>query len=100
VRRISSVFFLSATFLNSGIPTVVATLLNYTVEEMVFIASNIQSRWKQGDVDHFDVVETFLGDLLSGDRSNSTTLFVGEDLLSRLNIITTVKGNWFGLMLL
>jgi hypothetical protein len=81
---------------SAGCLGVVATLSNYTMEEMYYIASNIQSRWKRGDVDHFDVVETFLDDLLFGDRSNSS-LFGDEDLLSRLNIITTVKGNWFGL---
>jgi hypothetical protein len=78
---------------SAGCLGVVATLLNYTMEEMVFIASKAQSRWKQGDVDRFDVVETFLDDLLFGDRSNSTLC----NLLSRLNIITTVKGKWLRL---
>jgi hypothetical protein len=81
---------------SAGCLGVVATLSNYTMEEMYGIAYDVQSRWKQGDVDHFDVVETFLDDLLFGDRSHSS-LFVGEAKLSRLNIITTVKGNWFGL---
>jgi hypothetical protein len=81
---------------SAGCLGVVATLSNYTMEEMYSIAHNIQNRWKQGDVGHFDVVETFLDDLLFGDRSNSS-VFVDEDQLARLNIITTVKGSWFGL---
>jgi hypothetical protein len=66
------------------------------MEEMYDIAYDIQNRWKQGSVAHFNVVETFLDDLLFGNRSNSSVL-LDEDLLSRLNIITTVKGSWFGL---
>lgn len=81
---------------SAGCLGVVARLSNYTMEEMYGIAYDVQNRWKKGDVNHFDVVETFLDDLLFGDRSNSS-LFVDEELLSRLNIITTVKGNWFGL---
>ena len=81
---------------SAGCLGVVATLSNYTMEEMYGIAYDIQNRWKQGDVGHFNVVEAFLDDLLFGDRSNSS-VFVREDLLARLNIITTVKGNWFGL---
>jgi hypothetical protein len=81
---------------SAGCLGVVATLSNYTMEEMYGIAYDVQNRWKQGDVGHFNVVETFLDDLLFGDRSNSS-IFVNEDTLSRLNIITTVKGNWFGL---
>jgi hypothetical protein len=81
---------------SAGCLGVVATLSNYTMEEMYSIAYGVQSRWKQGSVGHFNVVETFLDDLLFGDRSNSS-IFVDEDVLSRLNIITTVKGNWFGL---
>jgi hypothetical protein len=81
---------------SAGCLGVIATLSKLTMEEMYDIAYDVQLRWKQGDVDHFDVVETFLDTLLFGKRSNSS-LFGGEDILSRLNIITTVKGNWFGL---
>jgi hypothetical protein len=81
---------------SAGCLGVVATLSNYTMEEMYGIAYDIQNRWKQGSVAHFNVVESFLDDLLFGDGSNSS-IFVREDLLARLNIITTVKGNWFGL---
>jgi hypothetical protein len=81
---------------SAGCLGVVATLSNYTMEDMYGIAYDIQNRWKQGSVAHFNVVETFLDDLLFGDRSNSS-VFVREDVLARLNIITTVKSNWFGL---
>jgi hypothetical protein len=82
---------------SAGCLGVVATTLNYTMEETYDMALDIQNRWKRGEVDHFDVVKTFLDDLLFGDRSISP-LFGGESYLaSRLNIITTVKGKWGGL---
>jgi hypothetical protein len=63
------------------------------MEEMYGIASNVQYRWKQGSVAHFDVVESF-----SGRFSESIKFFrfVHEDPLASAEH-NIVKGYWFGL---
>lgn len=92
---------------SSGCLALVAALSRYTMEEMWNIAYNVQKQWKQGQISRYDVVATFVDDLLYGpDRSlptgNLTAISESQALrlrpldLSSLKIITTVNDGWFG----
>jgi hypothetical protein len=95
---------------SAGCLGVVATMLNHSMEDMYDIAHNVQKRWRTGDLDHYQVVEAFLDKVLFGlaspvENVHNASLLVTKngqflddaDLLSRLNIITTVRGEWGGL---
>ena len=88
---------------SAGCLGVVATLSNYTMEEMLDIALDAQTRWKTGEISRYDVVGSFIHDLLYGRVSNSDKghahATVGDNsfLLSRLNIMTSVRRGWGGL---
>jgi hypothetical protein len=94
---------------SSGCLALVAALSRYTMEEMWNIAYNVQTQWKQGQISRYDVVATFVDDLLYGpDRSftsstkNLTVSLESPSLrlrpldLSSLKVITTVNDGWFG----
>jgi len=92
---------------SSGCLGVVATLGNYSMEEMYSIARDKQLRWQRGELDRYDVVEAFIDDLLLDPRRRSsgassenhdawgTAAMNNPVLLSKLNIITSEWG-WFG----
>jgi hypothetical protein len=86
---------------SAGCLGVVASLSNYTMEQMWDMAHNVQMRWKRGEISRYQVVEAFLDDLLYqptllGERNQSRPILATESL-QLLNIITTVKNGWFGL---
>jgi hypothetical protein len=94
---------------SSGCLGVVAALSRYNMEDMWNIAHNIQLQWKSGSLDRYDVVTTFVDDLLFGRqkqpltpesrllRRNDTvgTMRLRPSDLSSLNIITSVKDGWW-----
>jgi len=75
---------------SAGCLGVVATLSNYTVEEMSEMAFHVQQQWKDGHVDRYGVVSLFLNGLLK-ERPIAT------ENLSRIHIITSVRQGLFGL---
>ena len=92
---------------SSGCLGVVAALSRYSMEDMWNIAYNIQLEWKSGQLDRYDVVTTFVDDLLFGRQHHpksiqpsmlqrNTTLRLTPMDVSSLNIITTVKNGWWG----
>jgi hypothetical protein len=92
---------------SSGCLGVVAALSRYSMEDMWNIAYNIQLQWKSGQLDRYDVVTAFVDDLLFGRqyqestrqsliKFQNATLRLSPSDLSSLNIITTVKGTWWG----
>jgi hypothetical protein len=93
---------------SAGCLAVVSTLLGYDMEEMYAIAGHVQQQWRQKNVDHYDVVETFLQKLLyespSKDSVNTTVVhrrprasLNDPTVLSRLHIVTAQPRRIFGL---
>jgi hypothetical protein len=95
---------------SAGCLAAVSTLSNLTREELSTTAFDIQNQWRSGEIHRHQVVSVFLDSLLYPQKqanmlpSNSTEVEMNmrpplEDpfLLSRLQIITTVKRGWFGL---
>jgi hypothetical protein len=91
---------------SAGCLGVVSMLSNYGVEEVFDMAVNIQNQWKRGEISRFDVVGTFVDNLLYGpsnvchkDDPNNVTFTLSSPLmddprlLSRLNIITTARSD-------
>lgn len=67
----------------------VAVWSNYSMEDMWDLAYSVQNRWKSGEISRYQVVASFVDDLLYG------AILDPKDL-ERLNILTTVKDGWFG----
>jgi hypothetical protein len=93
---------------SAGCLAVVSTLLSYDMEEMYAIAGHVQQQWRQKNVDHYDVVETFLQKLLyeSPNKDSVNTTLVHRRpraslsdpaVLSRLHIVTAQPRRIFGL---
>jgi hypothetical protein len=94
---------------SAGCLAAVSALSNLTREEVSTTAFDIQSQWRSGAIRRHDVVSVFLDSLLYPQKqanmlANATEVETNmrpplEDLflLSRLQIITTVKRGWFGL---
>ena len=88
---------------SAGCLAVAATLGNYSMEQMYSNARSVQRLWLSCDVHRHDVVSTFLNSLIldgsvENDYNESTTTDWNDPaLLSKMNIITTVKNQPFGL---
>jgi hypothetical protein len=84
---------------SAGCLGVVASLSNYTMEQMWDMAHNVQMKWKRGEISRYQVVEAFLDDLLYQPTlpGNRSLPILDTESLALLNIITTVKNGWFGL---
>jgi len=88
---------------SSGCLGVVATIMNRTMDQVVDLAVETQSLWRQGKIGRFDVVEYFVDELLDlnsndvlndKDTLGNGTAFHDGDLLtketlSRIHVITT-----------
>ena len=83
---------------SAGCLAVVATLAEKNMEEMLDIALDIQTRWREGNLHRFDVVEAFVDDLLFGvgSKGSNDTVLADSKVLDRINIITTAPGQFFG----
>jgi len=84
---------------SAGCLGVVASLRNFTVDETLNIALNIQERWKTGQIERHDVVGEFVDTLVNTTLSTMSNLLSVEEskVLERMHIITTVKDKWFGM---
>jgi hypothetical protein len=83
---------------SAGCLGVVATLGNYSMEEMYDIAKDAQVQWQNGKIHRHDVVGHFLDALLfsnSSDRGSAHELH--RRLLSKIHIITSIKNGRFGM---
>lgn len=87
---------------SAGCLGVVATLAGKSMHEMSDLAFGVQRRWKEGTLDRYDVVPSFVDGLLfdaagvEGQKrdimSNATAPVMADaDLLSKINVITTIK---------
>jgi hypothetical protein len=83
---------------SAGCLGVVASLRNFTVDEMLDLAEGIQGKWKRSQIGRYDVVGEFVDSLVNASSSVYSTLQSIEDpnILSRLHIITSVKDKWMG----
>jgi hypothetical protein len=85
---------------SSGCLALVAALSRYSMEEMWNIAYNVQNQWKQGRISRYDVVESFVDDLLYGtarnvsDSSEPASSRLRPLDLSSLKVITTKNDGW------
>jgi hypothetical protein len=77
----------------------VASLRNFTLDETLDIALNIQSRWKSGEIKRHDVVGEFVDTLVNTTSSTKSSLLSLQDshVLERMHVITTVKESLFGI---
>jgi|NOAtaT_6_FD_contig_81_74274_length_1114_multi_3_in_0_out_0_1 hypothetical protein len=76
---------------SAGCLGVVATLIsNYTAEEVTDLAFQIQKQWSNGELSRYDLTEAFVNKLLPPHYDES---FSSTDLLSKVNIITTVSSS-------
>lgn len=84
---------------SAGCLGVVASLRNFTVEETLGIALNIQERWKTGQIKRHDVVGEFVDTLVDTESSTMSNLLSVEEskVLDRMHIITSTKEKWFGM---
>ena len=88
---------------SAGCLGVVATLAGKSMHEMSDLAFGVQRRWKEGQLDRYDVVPHFVDGLLfnsadtadeqGSDAMRNVTAPVMSDanLLSKINVITTIK---------
>jgi hypothetical protein len=76
---------------------VFAYLGNFTMQEMADLAFGVQEKWKTEEIDRYGLVEDFLDGLLSDDSRHDQALATDAELLSRINVITTVRRGWAGL---
>jgi len=94
---------------SAGCLAVVATLSNFTMEEVYENARDKQLKWQTGRIDRYDVVEAFLDEFIYDTRTSSegyNVLAAGPltnkvaridpTLLSKLFIITSEWRGWFG----
>ena len=84
---------------SAGCLGVVASLRNFTVDETLDIALNIQERWKSGQIERHDVVGEFVDKLVNTNSSIRSNLRSIEEssVLERMHVITSVKDTWFGM---
>lgn len=85
---------------SAGCLGVVAVLSEYSMEEMWDMAHGVQNRWKSGEISRYEVVPSFVDNLLDYsvkpvDGNHSASLLEPDDF-ARLNILTTVADGWFG----
>ena len=91
---------------SAGCLGVVATIMNHTIDQVLDIAVESQSLWRQGKIGRFDVVEYFVDELLNlnsndvlndNDSIGNGTACHDHDLLtkealSQIHVITTAYG--------
>jgi hypothetical protein len=84
---------------SAGCLGVVASLRNFTVDEMLDLAEGIQGKWTSSEIDRYQVVGEFVDNLVNASSSTYSTLRPIDEpnILSRLHIITSVKDKWIGL---
>ena len=83
---------------SAGCLAAVSTLSNLTHEELSTTAFDIQSQWRSGEIHRHEVVSVFLDSLLYPKKqANMRPPLEDPFLLSRLQIITTMKRGWFRL---
>lgn len=84
---------------SAGCLGVVSSLRNFTVDETLDIALNIQERWKSGQIARHHVVGEFVDSLLNTTSSTKSSLLSVEEssVLERMHVITSVKDKWFGM---
>ena len=72
---------------------------NFTVDETLEIALDIQQRWKTGQIKRHDVVGEFVDALVSTASSTMSNLVSVEEskVLERMHVITSTKNKWFGM---
>lgn len=84
---------------SAGCLGVVASLRNFTVDEMLDLAEGIQGKWMSSEIGRYQVVGEFVNNLVNASSSTYSTLRSIDEpnILSRLHIITSVKDKWIGL---
>lgn len=84
---------------SAGCLGVVASLRNFTVDEMLDLAEDIQGKWKRAQIGRHEVVGEFVDSLVNASSSVYSTLRSIEEpsILSRLHIVTSAKDKWMGL---
>ena len=84
---------------SAGCLGVVASLRNFTVDETLGIALDIQERWKTGQIKRHDVVGEFVDALVDTESSTVSNLLSVEEskVLDRMHVITSTKDKWLGL---
>ena len=77
---------------SAGCLAVVAVFQNYTVHEMIDKAEDARSGWMNGKLNRYEVVPRFLDNMLnaSASPSNNHRIWKNDQVLSKINIITTV----------
>lgn len=84
---------------SAGCLGVVASMRNFTVDETLDIALNIQQRWKTGQIKRHDVVGEFVDTLVDTTSSTKSDLVSVEEskVLERMHVITSTKNRWIGM---
>lgn len=84
---------------SAGCLGVVSSMRNFTVDETLEIALNIQQKWKTGQIKRHDVVGEFVDALVNTTSSTMSNLVSVEEskVLERIHVITSTKNSWFGM---
>lgn len=77
---------------SAGCLGVVSILANYSMNDMLDKALDIQERFQNGHLGRYEVVGAFVDELMAP----SERIFSDPHLLSRIHIITTVPGRYWG----
>jgi hypothetical protein len=88
---------------SAGCLGVVAMFSNFTIGEVSEMAIDVQAKWRTGEISQFQVVSKFLDVLLQRFQDDAEVQDYNISsveslaLLSRLHIITSVPGKYYGL---
>lgn len=79
---------------SAGCLGVVATMIsNYTVDEVAAIAFQVQQQWSNGELSRYDLTQAFVDKLLPPHHDDNNEESFRSELLSKVNIITTVSSS-------
>lgn len=84
---------------SAGCLGLVASFLNIAMEDIHDMAIDIQTRWKKGEISRFEVLPTFVDQMLQYTHDDNKNAPESEEFefLGRLNVLTTVRNGWLGL---